>query len=44
MLRFRAGYWAGWTEVKYLADLDAGGNQLVAGGLDVGNDQVCSLG
>src|SRR5271169_1624558 len=27
--------------VEELADLDAGGDQLVPGGLDVGNDQEC---
>ena len=30
-----------WAVVEELADLDAGGNQLVPGGLDVGNDQEC---
>ena len=29
--------------VEHLADLDAAAEQLVAGGLDVGNDQVQSL-
>src|SRR5215469_5305465 len=29
------------TVVEELADLDAGGDQVVPGGLDVGNDQEC---
>ena len=30
--------------MEYLADLDAATKQLVAGGLDVGDDQIQALG